>query len=1047
MDYESRSVRGRPRERGDGPLGLRHNRRVERKVATVLFADLVGSTELGEQDPERTRALLDRFYAAMADEVERAGGTLEKFAGDAVMAAFGAPAALEDHAERALHAALAIQRRLEEQFGDLELRIGVNTGEIVVDRPREGSSFVTGDAVNVCARLEQNASPGEIFVGERTVQAVRGAFEFGEPIRIEAKGKRGGVVCRPLLRALSLMRPRGVGALSSTFVGRDRELELLKTTYRRAAELGEPHVVSVVGDAGVGKTRLIRELWQRLGAEHEEPVRRTGRCLAYGQGITYWPVGEMLREHFGIFETDAPDEIRRRLGAHGPLGLALGLDPGDVHPLAARDAFHDAWTEFITELGGERAAVLLVEDVHWAEAPLLELLDRTMRDVRGPVLLIVTARPGAAWAGAGRNATTIHLEPLARADAAGMLAELPEAARELVAERAEGNPFFLEELAASLIDRGVLRRRDGTWELAAELDHMTMPDSVRGVLAARIDLLDPTVKAALQAAAVIGRVFWEGAVRALLEPEADVDLRELEERDFVRRRTGSSMAGDREYVIKHALTREVAYETLPKSKRARLHGSFAEWLERLDSRDELASLLAHHYAEAVRPEDADLAWAGSEDELGALRARALVWLREAARRAASRYEIGDAVALLHRALQHAAEGDERAAVLHELAHAHALEFAGEEFWTTMQQAIAEAHSPRLEAELFADLAFETALRSGIWKRMPERELVDGWVDRALAGAEPESAARAKALIARARWRPGDEGGAAIEASLLAEKLGQPELRSAAWDARGIAAFVAGEFDLGRAWAERRFELLDEISDPDIRADIHSAPITGCIWSGRFREARRLATAQDEIASALTAHHRMHAVAIDAEVEELLGCWHVVRGLQERIERAVDDNRATPCVRNARSLLVCALANEQLGDPETARRLEDAAHEQWMEGYGFTLETPRMRLALARGDLAEVERLLALPDTQHGWHRGWFVFADLTARLDALAALGLRERVEAEAPRYLKRRSYVEPFALRALGRVREDDALVERALARFEQLGLDWYAAETRALL
>jgi class 3 adenylate cyclase len=1019
---------------------------VERKVATVLFADLVGSTELGEQDPERTRALLDRFYGAMAEEVERAGGTVEKFAGDAVMAAFGAPAALEDHAERALHAALAMQRRVGELDAGLELRIGVNTGDVVVDVPRAGSSFVTGDAVNVCARLEQNAAPGDILVGERTASVARGAFEFDDPMRIEAKGKRDQVACRRLVRALSLMRPRGVGALSGAFVGRERELDLLLTTYRRAAELGEPHLVSVVGDAGVGKTRLLRELWERLSSEPDEPLRRTGRCLAYGQGITYWPVGEMLKEHFGIFENEAPDGVRRRLGARAPLGLAVGLDPGDVHPLAAREAFQDAWIEFATELATERPAVLLVEDVHWAETPLLELLERTIRDVQGSLLLVVTTRPGAEWLGAGRNATTIHLEPLALADASKMLAELPHRAREVVVARAEGNPFFVEELAASLIDRGVVQRRDGVWELAAELDELSMPDSVRGVLAARIDLLDPPRKAALQAAAVIGRVFWQGAVRALLESQSDVDLRELEERDFVRRRAGSSMAGEREYAIKHALTREVAYETLPKAERARLHARFARWLEGLDARDELASLLAHHYAEAVRPEDADLAWAGADEELARLRTRALTWLREAARRAASRYEIGDAVSLLRRALPHSAAGDERATVLRELAHTYALEFAGEEFWTTMQQAIAEAQSLQLEAELFADLAYETAIRSGIWKRMPDRELVDGWVDRALAGARPDSAARAKALIARARWRPRDAGTAAVEASALAEKLGDAELRSSAWDARGIVSFVGGEFDLGRAWAERRFELLDEISDPDIRADIYSAPITGCVWSGRFREARRLARAQDEIASQLTPHHRMHAVAIDAEVEELLACWDVIRGLQTRIEQAVHENRATPCVRNARSLLVCALANQQLGNEETARQLEAAAHEQWMEGYGFTLDTPRLRLALARGELAEVERLLALPDTVHGWHRGWFVFADVTASLDALAALGLRDRVEAEAPRFARRRSYVEPFALRALGRVREDDELVLRALARFEELGLDWHAAETRAL-
>jgi class 3 adenylate cyclase len=234
----------------------------ERKLATVLFADLVGSTELGaSQDPERTRALLDRFYDAMSAEVEGAGGTVEKFAGDAVMAAFGVPVAHEDHAERALHCALSMQRRLQELFADeLSLRIGVNTGEVIAGQPREGSSFVTGDAVNVASRLEMAAAPGETLVGERTVAVARGAFEFAEPSTVEAKGKPAGVKCSRLVRALSLMRPRGVGGLRRAFVGRESELELLKVTFRRVASERRPHVVTVMGDSGVGKTRLARVL-------------------------------------------------------------------------------------------------------------------------------------------------------------------------------------------------------------------------------------------------------------------------------------------------------------------------------------------------------------------------------------------------------------------------------------------------------------------------------------------------------------------------------------------------------------------------------------------------------------------------------------------------------------------------------------------------------------------------------------------------------------------------------------------------------------------
>src|SRR5919199_4629540 len=257
----------------------------ERKLATVLFADLVGSTALaGSQDPERTRVLLDRFYDAMAEEIDRAGGTIEKFAGDSVMAVFGAPTALEDHAERALHSALAMQQRLTEVSDRLALRIGVNTGPVAVGRARASSSFVSGDAVNVAARLEQAAEPGAVLVGERTVAAAQGAFEFDSPVTVAAKGKPEGVVAQRLVRALSLMRPRGVSGLARAFVGRERELDDLVQLYRAVVRDGGPRLATIVGDAGVGKTSLARELWQRLPSEQPEPLRLTGRCLSYGTG-------------------------------------------------------------------------------------------------------------------------------------------------------------------------------------------------------------------------------------------------------------------------------------------------------------------------------------------------------------------------------------------------------------------------------------------------------------------------------------------------------------------------------------------------------------------------------------------------------------------------------------------------------------------------------------------------------------------------------------------------------------------------------------------
>src|SRR6266516_4784254 len=287
----------------------------ERKLATVLFADLVGSTELaGGQDPERVRAMLDRFYDAMAVEVERAGGTVEKFVGDAVMAAFGAPAAHEDDAERALHVALAMHRRLGELFGDA--------------------------------------------------------------------------------RALSLMRPRGVGGLEPVFVGRERELDLLRALFGRVLEERQPRIVTVVGDAGVGKRRVLCELWQRLSERSPQPVLRAGRCLSYGEGITYWPLGEVLREHFAIHESESPASVAARFADREGLGFTLGLPPpDDMHPLTVRERIHNAWLDLLQSLVDDRPVVLLIEDLHWAEPELCALLQGVTERVAGPLLAIDTARP------------------------------------------------------------------------------------------------------------------------------------------------------------------------------------------------------------------------------------------------------------------------------------------------------------------------------------------------------------------------------------------------------------------------------------------------------------------------------------------------------------------------------------------------------------------------------------------------------------------------------------------------------------------------------
>jgi class 3 adenylate cyclase len=1023
--------------------------RSERKLATVLFADLAGSTALAdEQDPERTRARLERFYDAMSAEIEAAGGTVEKFAGDAVMAAFGAPEALEDHAERALHTALSMQRRVE---SGLSLRIGVNTGEVVAGRAREGSSFVSGDAVNVAARLEQAAEPGEILVGERTVAAARGAFEFGDADTVEAKGKSGGIECRRLVRALSLMRTRGVGGLARAFVGRDAELERLSAAYRRAVQRSQPVLITVLGDAGVGKTRLMRELWERLGAEQPEPLRRTGRCLAYGEGITFWPFAEVLKEHLEILESDSPSEVRRRLGDRDILGLTLGLDlAGELHPLAARDRHQAAWVDFFTELAAERPLIVLVEDVHWAEQQLLDLMERIARDVRGPLLLIATARPDFAVRWDARIDTeTVWLEPLSAETSASLVdsllpGELSPDVRELVVQRAEGNPFFVEEVLGSLIDAGVLQHDSGGWRAGDLPPGFEIPDSVQAVLAARIDLLAEAEKAALQAAAVIGRVFWTGPVYELVE-RLEPDLRLLESRDFIRRRSGSSLEGEVEYVFKHALTREVAYSSLTKARRARLHARFAEWIERFGAgREEHTPLLAHHYAEAVRPEDADVAWPGDAAELERLREKALAWLERAGEGAISRYELRDARVLFERALALEPERATEARLWRRIGRTHALNYDGDAFMNAMQTALELAPDSRQRAETYAELAFEGGMRSGMWRRRPTLELMDTWTSKALAEVPHGSAAHVKALVSRAFWGlPGDEETARI-ASELAEQLGDIELRSAAWDARAVSAFRKGDFETAHTWELRRFDIQPEITNPDVIHDAYISTIPTAAAIGRLREARRLAQELDEFVARLTPHHRVHGVGCKLEVEELAGDWDAILALEAQAEQAVAGNSDTPCVRNARSLLVCALARELTGDSQRARELEAQSRELENEGSGAIMATPRARLALARGELDNLDELLG--DKEWLQRQSWFSLPAGATRLDVLAAVGAPDDVEAAAEQLGRPKSYLEPFALRALGIVREDETLLAEAHDRFGALRLHWYAGQTESL-
>jgi class 3 adenylate cyclase len=1016
--------------------------REERKLVTVLFADLVGSTTYaGDRDPERVRVQLERYYDAMRDEIERTGGTVEKFAGDAVMAVFGAPAAFEDHAQRALHAGLAMQQRMTELFADeLRMRVGVNTGEVVVGAAREGSSFVTGDAVNVADRLQKAADPDELLAGERTVAMTEGAFELGAPRLVQAKGKADGVTGVPVLRALSVTRPRGVSSGARLFVGRQAELDLLGATYRRALANQEAHLATIVGEPGIGKSRLVLELQRLLDTDDRPVLWLSGGCLAYGDGITYWPVGEVLRQHYGLREGDSPAAVMQRLGKDEILGLALGLDvAGELHPLDARERLHSAIVAFLEDRAAEGPTVLLVEDIHWAEPDLLDLVERIVSDVRGGLLVITTSRPDlldrrATWGSGQRNTTVLWLDPLPAAAASSLIeAMLPggvsEDLRRLVVDRADGNPFFLEELVGELVERGAVGGDA----------HIAIPDTVHAVLAARIDRLPSLEKAALQAAAIVGREFWRAPVVHLVgSDEPDFGL--LADRDLI-----SARPRDDVFRFKHALTREVAYGSIPKAQRGRLHASLADWLERTEQgSDERASFLAYHYSEAVDPENADLAWGDAPEELDRLRSRAVHWLSRAGELARGRYEMDEAVGLFGRAAELSSDAYERARLFRRLGEAQGIRYDAEGMEWAFSRALQGPLDDAERADIYAFVAFQASIRSAMFSIRLNRDRIENWARAALALAAPGSEAAARATLALANVEPAlatDE--LLTEATVLAEGLGSVELRSFALGARSQTAFERRRYREASNLSDQRLALAASIDDPDHKCEAYEsgAPVEAAL--GRFDRARELAALHGDLSRRLSAHHRVHTVSLELELAEVLGDWPGMVAATGRVSDLVDANLATPCVRNPRDLLLCAAAHVALGDEPRAVSLEQEATRVAGEGFDSYLVGPRLRIALIRGDRAEADALLELPvERTNVWGVG-----AIAARIDVLAALRRAELLEREVAGLSDDGSVLAPFALRARGIVRSDDDLLARADDLFALLGLEWHRSQTERLL
>ena len=589
---------------------------MQRKTVTVVFCDVTGSTALGEStDPEALRAILARYFERMKGIVEAHGGSVEKFIGDAVMAVFGVPVAHEDDALRACRAAV----EMRDAFPELGIagRIGVNTGEVVTGTEER---LATGDAVNVAARLEQAASPGEVLVGEATLALVRAAVEAEGVEPLELKGKSKPV---PAFRLLAT-HAGGERRFATPMVGRETELRRLRDAFQQASRDRSCQLFTVLGSAGVGKSRLAAELL----AELEARVLR-GRCLSYGDGITYWPVVEILKQLGTLPEGDAARPLRALLGETDVPGSA--------------DEIAWGFRKLLEQEAQAQPTVVVFDDLHWAEEKLLDLVEHVADLARdAPLLLLCMARPELlerrpSWGGGKWNATTVLLEPLDASETDQLIAELGGVGDELrdrILQVAEGNPLFLEEVLSLLRDSG-----------GAEVE---VPPTIHALLAARLDQLDPAERAVLEHGSVEGRTFHRGAVAALTDGDGAVDQRlvALVRKELVRP-DRPQLAGDDAYRFRHLLIRDAAYDALPKALRADLHERFARWLAQHGTAlVELDEILGYHLEQACLYR-AELGLEADDT----LKDDARRHLTDAGRRAMARQDSGAAAHLVRRAIE------------------------------------------------------------------------------------------------------------------------------------------------------------------------------------------------------------------------------------------------------------------------------------------------------------------------------------------------------------------------------------------------------------
>jgi class 3 adenylate cyclase/tetratricopeptide (TPR) repeat protein len=598
--------------------------REERKIVTAVFVDLVGSTARAERlDPEDVRAVLRRYHETLRRDLERYGGTVEKFIGDAVVAVYGAPTAHEDDPERAVRAALAARESIaalndRDDTLDLHVRVGVATGEALVAldaRATEGESMVAGDVMNTAARLQAAAPVDGILVGAATHRATERGIVYREHEAVTAKGKSEPVEAWEAVEALGRVSGPGDEDPGSPLVGRENERALLLGAFARVRVERSPQLVTLVGVPGIGKSRLVVELREAAADDEEIITWRYGRCLPYGDGVTFWALGEVVKAQAGIRENDAGalaaeklaravadrvDEGDRRW-VEPSLRPLVGLVPEDVALADRRTELQAGWRVFLESLAEQRPLIVVIDDLQWADDELLDFVDGLVDLVEGvPLLVVCCARPELLerrpdWGGGKRNALTVSLGPLTDPDAGRLVESLlgrdpaDEELRASVVELAAGNPLYAEELVRMRSSGGSLSR---------------LPDTVLGIVTARVDLLPHAEKELLRDAAVMGGVVWSDGLQVVSTREPDeIDglLRSLGRKEFLRRERHSAVAGATQHAFVHSLVRDAVYGQLPRPDRIERHVRVARWIESLpeDRREDRAELLAHHYVEAI----------------------------------------------------------------------------------------------------------------------------------------------------------------------------------------------------------------------------------------------------------------------------------------------------------------------------------------------------------------------------------------------------------------------------------------------------------------